>query len=219
MLQRARAHIHKYTKYLLRRFSWAFELVIVILPSILVFTVLADHVLFFLSLMLPLAAGLILAAVCSHQLLYQLQSRFAQALQCSYPRRIPFLSAQRTFLTLLTVVAILAVDFPAFPRRLAKVETYGVGLMDVGVGLFVYAHGVTSLEARGGGSSVLKVRLNLAAYFALVGKTARGVFPLLVLGLLRLLVVKGSGYQEHISEYGLHWNFFFSIASVRVSVQ
>ena len=172
-------------------------------------------------MLLP-AAGLILVAVLSHRPLSQLQSRFAQALQRPYPSRIPFLSAQRTFLTLLTVVAILAVDFSAFPRRLAKVETYGVGLMDVGVGLFVYAHGVTSLEARGGGtsgSSVFKGWSNLAAYFGLVWKTARGVLPLLVMGALRLLVVKGSGYQEHISEYGLHWNFFFTIASVRVSVQ
>ena len=92
-----------------------------------------------------------------------------------------------------------------------------MGLMDVGVGLFVHAHGVTSAEARGGGM-ILKRQFNMATYLTLVGKTARSVLPLLALGLLRLLAVKGTGYQEHVSEYGVHWNFFFTIAAVRVSV-
>ena len=38
--------------------------------------------------------------------------------------------------------------------------------------------------------------------------------PLLVLGFLRLLTLKGSGYQEHVSEYGVHWNFFFTLTAV-----
>jgi hypothetical protein len=40
--------------------------------------------------------------------------------------------------------------------------------------------------------------------------------PILMLGALRLASVKLSGYHEHISEYGLHWNFFFTMASVKV---
>ena len=43
----------------------------------------------------------------------------------------PYLSAYRATMTLTTAVAILACDFPAFPRRLGKTETFGVGLMDV----------------------------------------------------------------------------------------
>lgn len=33
---------------------------------------------------------------------------------------------------------------------------------------------------------------------------------------MRLVSVKVIGYQEHISEYGVHWNFFFTLATVRI---
>jgi phosphatidylinositol glycan class W len=44
-------------------------------------------------------------------------------------------------------LAILAVDFHAFPRRYAKAEGYGQGLMDVGVGAIVFAAGLVSKAA------------------------------------------------------------------------
>lgn len=59
-----------------------------------------------------------------------------------------FLSAFRGGMMLYTLIAILAVDFHAFPRRYAKAEKYGTGLMDVGVGAIVFAGGLVSKAAQ-----------------------------------------------------------------------
>lgn len=184
------------------------EYLTIILPAILTFTVLADHAVYILLVNLVLCALLVTSSIRSikpHSLKHSLMS--------IYPMRQPYITVTRTFVNLFTAIAILGVDFPIYPRRLAKAETYGCGMMDVGVGAFLMAHGVTSPEARG--STVTRRRG--IGYARVLGATLRGVLPLLVLGLLRLASVKSTGYQEHITEYGVHWNFFFTIAAVRVS--
>lgn len=40
---------------------------------------------------------------------------------------------------------------------------------------------------------------------------------LLLLGLLRLLSTRGVDYQSHASEYGVHWNFFFTLGALRLA--
>lgn len=42
---------------------------------------------------------------------------------------LPALTVYRSHMMLMTILAILAVDFPAFPRALAKCETFGVSLV------------------------------------------------------------------------------------------
>lgn len=42
---------------------------------------------------------------------------------------LPALTTYRAHMMLMTVLAILAVDFPVFPRCLAKCETFGVSLV------------------------------------------------------------------------------------------
>merc|ERR1711915_70822 len=87
-------------------------------------------------------------------------------LSVSAPRRAVFITNFRASMLLVTTICILAVDFPAFPRRFAKTENFGYGLI--------------------------------------------------VLGLFRLVSVSLIGYHENVAEYGVHWNFFFSLAAVRI---
>jgi glucosaminylphosphatidylinositol acyltransferase len=44
----------------------------------------------------------------------------------------------------------------------------------------------------------------------------RPIVLVLVLGFVRFLTVKGVNYQEHVTEYGVHWNFYFTLGGVYV---
>ncbi|KAI0816924.1 GWT1-domain-containing protein [Trametes gibbosa] len=124
---------------------------------------------------------------------------------------LPALTTYRSHMLLLTFICILAVDFPVFPRSLAKCETFGASMMDLGVGSFVFSQGIVSAIPLVKNPTYLTQPL-LPKLTAVVRKCA----PVLVLGLLRTLSVKGTEYPEHVTEYGVHWNFFITLALIPV---
>lgn len=122
--------------------------------------------------------------------------------------QVPFVTLFRVFVNVKTAISILAVDFSVFPRRYAKTETYGTGVMDFGVGAYVFANALVCPEAR---------RKHISgSWMGHIAKQLLSVWPLVALGMARLVSVKMTGYHEHVTEYGVHWNFFFTLAIVRI---
>ncbi|XP_034230493.1 uncharacterized protein At4g17910 [Thrips palmi] len=111
----------------------------------------------------------------------------------------------RAITNMLTVLAIFAVDFHIFPRRFAKTQTFGFGVMDLGVGLFVIANALVAPETDSSKSLSVPVL-----------KTFLQSLPLVILGFGRLIMTAQVDYQKNVTEYGVHWNFFFTLAFTKV---
>ncbi|KAJ3349320.1 Glucosaminyl phosphatidylinositol (GlcN-PI) nositol acylation protein [Entophlyctis luteolus] len=188
-------------------------------PSSLLFTVLAEFVILLMPALLAcslLADSAATVAASLATALFLLASVIPAPVAvpsppAAAPKHRPFSVSFRAFLQLLTVLAILAVDFNVFPRRFAKTETFGFSLMDLGVGGIIFSNGfVAGPRLKGKQNPTISDRLeNLAKSFAIA-------FPVLLLGVLRTVMTKSVNYQEHVSEYGVHWNFFFTLGLVPI---
>ncbi|CAI4221335.1 unnamed protein product [Auanema sp. JU1783] len=122
-----------------------------------------------------------------------------------------FITYFRGMMLILVSIAILAVDFPLFPERFHKTEHYGHSLMDIGVSAFVVS---ASMSSRLKTSSMIegKELRQKSKWWWL--KSSYFVLPLI--GLTRTVVVSFLGYHQPVTEYGVHWNFFYTIAILRI---
>ena len=187
---------------------WLLEFATVALPPLLSL-IASEHVLAVAAGAVALGCGLnALVAPGGGGSAAEEEARRAAALSA---RQKYHVAVFRATMMLTTCVCILAVDFHVFPRRFAKVETYGTGVMDIGVGAFVFANGLVSCTA----SSTAAVAGTAAERrCGVLNAALRSAGPLLVLGGGRLVSIKASGYPEHVTEYGVHWNFFLTLAAV-----
>lgn len=126
----------------------------------------------------------------------------------------PFLTNFRALANIISAICILAVDFRIFPRKFAKTEVFGYSLMDTGVGLFILANALVAPEAR---DCPVRHRTRFQETLTRTMKSCfQSCVPLLVLGLGRFLAVEYMEYQKHTTEYGVHWNFFITLAFVKL---
>lgn len=126
-------------------------------------------------------------------------------------KRPAYITLIRGVINITTAVCILSVDFKCFPRKLAKTETFGFGLMDTGVGLYVYSNAIIAPELYKSDTESNRW-LTMHKLRSIVFSCA----PLFVLGLARFIVINEIDYQQHVSEYGVHWNFFLTLALTKI---
>lgn len=199
-------------------FKSLFDFLIVIVISELSLTIFSEHVVLVLSatvvtivlLLTPFASDA--RDVCRN--LLQSSNILHKSVFPNHNKRqcLRFITYARACVNIATAICILAVDFRIYPRRFAKTETFGTGVMDAGVGLFVMSNALVAPEARHKTVHYRSLLDKMSQLFVSV----KSCVPLLTLGLSRVMVIKGIEYQEHVSEYGTHWNFFFTLAAVKI---
>ncbi|NWV09390.1 PIGW protein, partial [Ptilonorhynchus violaceus] len=206
-------HLHYGKPVSSRKYSLLLDFLVLVSPLLFSCTVLSPIIFFMPVVLAAFCAGIFSriysqrkrdARVPFGQVVKEFQKTYLDA------EYIPAITVFRVYVNVLTSISILAVDFPQYPRRYAKAETYGTGVMDLGVGAFLFGNALVCPEVR-------QKSYGTQPKFSSLARQLFSVWPLFALGVGRLLSVKSIEYQEHTSEYGVHWNFFFSLAFVRLA--
>ncbi|KAG5439580.1 hypothetical protein PCANB_002156 [Pneumocystis canis] len=142
---------------------------------------------------------------------------FERSLKCVHDAKNSDLKSYVTIfrgtIMLITCVAILAVDFRIFPRRFSKVETWGISLMDLGVGFFVFSSGIVAIK---------NIKKNYSdrntSFMKKMMISLKQSYMFFVIGFIRIFITKMANYPEHVTEYGVHWNFFFTLGFLSLSL-
>ncbi|NXW39773.1 PIGW protein, partial [Nyctiprogne leucopyga] len=206
-------HLHYGKPLSSRKYSLLLDFLVLVSPLLFCCTVLSP-ILFFMPTIIAAFCAAIFSKI-YRQRKHGSRVPFGQIVKdfwetCLDPEYIPAITVFRVYVNVLTCISILAVDFPQYPRRYAKTETYGTGVMDLGVGAFIFGNALVCPEVRQKSCETEPTFSHLARQFF-------SIWPLIFLGVGRLLSVKSIEYHEHISEYGVHWNFFFTLAFVRLA--
>ncbi|KAJ8973606.1 hypothetical protein NQ317_010043 [Molorchus minor] len=169
-----------------RRYQFLIEFTVLVLPLILNMTVLANYL-----GDIVISLFIIIVAV-STTIIFNIKPLKVKPTHDQL--RTNFITNGRGLISLMSVIAILGVDFQIFPRRFAKTETFGYSLMDTGVGLYVFSNGIVAPETKGQKDSIMKSIKSMA----------------------RFIFVKQTDYNVPVSEYGVHWNFFITLAFTKL---
>ena len=140
-------HVFNEYVYFLFRFHWIRDFLFLVLPGLSSVTFLSESKTIIIVI-LSLAAFSIMI---SKQVNSKNSTSSVSILGQELDKNLDFISNFRAYALICTSICILAVDFKVFPRRFCKAETYGTGLMDTGVGLFIVANGIVSPESRNKG--------------------------------------------------------------------
>ena len=188
------------------KFMFCIDFTVIIVPLILCFTVLSEcHIVVTSGLLMGLLSCLAFCWISQDKGDEFSKKIFRSILTSTITEsRRPYITNFRALTNLMTAICILAVDFKVFPRRFAKTENFGYGLMDTGVGLFVISNAIVAPQGK------------LETFSSSLGKALRSCIPLILLGGARFFATKQIDYQTHISEYGVHWNFFITLAVTKI---
>ncbi|XP_050524103.1 phosphatidylinositol-glycan biosynthesis class W protein-like [Daktulosphaira vitifoliae] len=178
-----------------RIWKFVLEFIFLILPTVLNLTILSEFV---------VAQFIIYFLVAVISLFFILLNRKCLILGSIRIKKNPYMSVYRFILNTYTVFCILAVDFNVFPRKYAKTEKYGHSIMDIGVGLYVCSN------------ALLFKTPKVQNFFKQSIKVVKQVLPLLVLGIGRVYFIKKTNYNHYVFEYGVHWNFFITLACLKI---
>lgn len=181
-----------------------FDFILIVIPSILTFTICSQYVKeisyvvgFFTLILLILDKLSLLKDTFSWTDEKKQKSKSTSQVFNTY-----FITNARSTINILTAIAILAVDFKIFPRHFAKTTTFGYSLMDSGVGLYILSNGIVAPETK------------LKKYPIM--SSIKGSIILLLLGIGRFILTKQVNYNIQEIEYGVHWNFFLTLAFTKI---
>ena len=111
-----------------------------------------------------------------------------------------------------TTTAIIAIDLPSiFERNHSKSEEFGISVMDSGVALITILAGISSRKARPWNQYTQKINICKELYLTI----GLSIVPIYC-GFVRIVMISNVDYQEHPSEWGVHWNFYTTISLVSI---